>query len=257
MTGVATGLITAPLLPVPHGFTTRQGGISRGCYRSLNLGLSTGDSRRRVWENRRRVLEHFGFGPEQACLLKQVHGSRVVEAAQGWYEIAADASMTDRSDVLLVISVADCAPLLFLDPVNRAVAAAHAGWRGTAAGIAGNVVAAMRTSYGSDPATMKVAIGPCIGADNYQVGTEVHEAFLRAGFSDGLFAADGDGRYRFDLAAANRMALLEHGLREANIWQADACTYGDGGRFYSHRRDGQRRGAHWAVIRLPAAAQGA
>ncbi len=250
--------LTAPGLGVPHGFTTRAGGVSEGVYASLNLGLSTGDDAGRVAENRARVLRHFGATRAQVCALHQVHGARVVVAAPSWFDLEADAAVTDDPNLLLVISVADCAPLLFHDPVRGVVGAAHAGWRGTAQGVARNVVAALTEHYGSDPADLRVAFGPSIAGPCYQVGPEVAATFDEQGFPETVFtpdvppdaAPDAAGRYRLDIRAANRFALTQAGVPDANIYDLDACTHCDGARFYSHRRDGLQRGSHWALIKL-------
>ena len=244
-------LLTAANITVPHGFTTRWGGVSESYYGSLNLGLSTGDDRAVVATNRERVLAHFGVTREAVCVLEQVHGARVVEAEPSWYGFQADAATTDDPDLLLVIGVADCQPILFVDPVQRAVAAAHAGWRGTVKGIAGNVVKAMAERYGSNAADMRVAFGPCIAGACYQVGPEVAGAFEEAGFPAEVLEPDSEGRYRLDIGAANRCVLKEAGVAEENITDLGLCTHCDRERFYSHRRDGRRRGSHWAAIKLP------
>lgn len=246
-------LVTNPNLNVPHGFSTRLGGVSEGVYSSLNLGLSTGDEPAAVHENRRRLLETFGVTRAAACALSQVHGSRVVEAAPGWYEQEADAAVTDNPDLLLLISVADCVPLLFHDPRHNAVGAAHSGWRGTADKIAPAVIRTMGERFGSSPADIRVAIGPCISAVNYQVGAEVVAAFAEAGFPEHICRPDDQERYCLDLVAANRWLLAGAGIPQANIWDSGCCTFADPARFYSHRRDGRKRGSHWAAIRLKAA----
>ncbi len=244
-------LLTAPNLEVPHGFSTRRGGVSEGVFESLNLGLSTGDDPSRVEANRRQVIEALGSSPAQVCALQQVHGARVVVARRGWYEEKADASVTDDPEVLLVIGMADCLPILLHDPVRHVVGAAHAGWRGSVAGVAEAVVRLMRETYGSDPAHLQVAFGPAIQGRCYQVGPEVRQAFAEAGFPDEVARSDTDGRYRLDIAGANRHALERFGVRPANIVSLNRCTHCEPEVFYSHRRDGPKRGSHWALIQLP------
>ena len=243
-------LLTAPNLETPHGFTTRAGGVSTGHFGSLNLGLSTGDDPATVERNRDRVLAQFGATRGTVCTLEQVHSARVLEAKPSWYEHEADASVTDDPDLLLVISVADCQPLLFHDPVRRVVGAAHAGWRGTVQGIAANVVRKLQERYGSEPEDIRVALGPSIQGACYQVGSEVVTAFDDAGFPSTVYTPDDEGRYRLDLTAANRYALHQAGVPDGNIVALNACTYCDPERFYSHRRDGLKRGSHWAAIGL-------
>lgn len=243
-------LLTAPNLAVPHAFTTRKGGVSASPYNSLNLGLSSGDAPERVAENRRRVMEAFGVTREEVCAFHQVHSARVLEGAPTWFEREADASVTNNPDLLLVVSVADCSPLLFHDPVREVVGAAHCGWRGTVAGMAKEVVEKMSELYGSDPRDIHVAIGPGISAPCYQVGEEVVQAFVDAGFPKYIAYPDSEGRFRLDIAAANRWSLAQVGVPSTNIWISTWCTYSDTTRFYSHRRDAGQTGRHWAVIKL-------
>ena len=228
--------------------------MSEGDYASLNLGLSTGDDASRVAENRKRVLRRFGVTRAQTCVLQQVHSARVVVAEPSWFEIEADASVTDDPGLLLVISTADCTPLLFHDPVRGVVAAAHAGWRGTVRGVARNVVAALTEHYGSNPADLRVAFGPSIAGPCYQVGPEVAAAFAEQDFPASVTrpdtAPDAAGRYRLDISAANRFALARAGVSETRIFDLGVCTHCEPERFYSHRRDGLKRGSHWALIKL-------
>ena len=243
-------LLTAPNLDVPHGFTTRTGGVSVSPYGSLNLGLSSGDASESVAENRRRVMKALGVTREAVCAFHQVHSARVIEGYPTWFEEEADASVTDDPDLLLVISVADCSPLLFHDPVQEVVGAAHCGWRGTVKGIARAVVEKMGALYSSDPNDIRVAVGPGISASCYQVGEEVVRAFADAGFPESVSYPDDEGRFRLDIAAANRWMLARAGVPPENIWTSDWCTYSDPTRFYSHRRDAGKTGRHWATIRL-------
>jgi len=226
--------------------------VSSGVYSSLNLGLSTGDERTLVEANRDLVIEKFGASRSQVVALEQVHGANVVVAEPSWYEVQADASVTDNPDLLLVISVADCAPLLFHDPVKNVIGAAHAGWRGTVKGIAREVVQKLEAEYGSDPRDLQVAIGPSIQAPCYQVGPEVVEAFAEAGFPDSVYSPDDEGRFRLDVAGANWVVLERAGVSKQNIHDLGECTHCDKEKFYSHRRDALQRGSHWAVIRLGA-----
>ena len=243
-------LLTAPNLDVPHGFTTRIGGVSASPYDSLNLGLSSGDSSESVEENRRKVMDAFGVTRKAVCAFHQVHSARVIEGYPTWFEEEADASVTDDPNLLLVISVADCSPLLFHDPVKEVVGAAHCGWRGTVKGMAREVVRRMGELYNSDPKDIRVAIGPGISAACYQVGEEVVRAFMDAGFPESISYPDDEGRFRLDIAAANRWILRQAGVPPENIWTSDWCTYSDPTRFYSHRRDAGKTGRHWAAIRL-------
>lgn len=238
-------------LGAPHAFSTRLGGVSTGVYQSLNLGLSTGDKKTNVMQNRERFLHAFGTDINHVSVLSQVHSARVVTASAGWYEHEADAHMTDNPALTLVINTADCVPILFYDPLKHVVAAAHAGWRGTVAGIATKTVQALTKTYGSDAKHLHVAIGPCIQGACYQVGHEVMQAFKDAAFPEKYYPPDDEGRYRLDLRGANQYCLAQAGVQSHNIYNAAYCTHCDATRFYSHRRDGLKRGSHWSVIRIP------
>ena len=245
-------LLTSDILEVPHGFTTREGGVSGEPYDSLNLGLSTGDDPARVAINRRRVLEYFGVDRGEVCALRQVHGDSVVVARPCWFDVEGDASVTNDSALLLFVGAADCFPLLFFDPVVGAVGAAHCGWRGTCKGLAGRVVEALEREYHSRPADIRVAIGPGICGDCYQVGEEVVESFLTAGFPPEIAVPDGQQHFRLDLVAANRFVLEHFGVLSEHVECLEACTFEDPGRFFSHRRDRGLTGRHWGIVRLPA-----
>ena len=230
--------IRAPILESPHAFTTRAGGVSRGPYATLNLSLGVGDVPEHVAENRRRVLAAFGNPPSFG--LDQVHGHRVV-VAEGPGVAEGDGAVTDVPGLLLRVSTADCYPLLFEDPDTGAVGAAHAGWRGVAAGIVENLVGTMREAFGTEPARLRVAIGPGICGRCYQVGPEVARAV-------GGFAVPdprAEGRFLLDLAAAIEARLRALGVR--HLWRANRCTFEDEGLF-SYRRQGPRSGRMWGVI---------
>lgn len=256
-------MLTSPLLSIPHGFTTRFGGVSPAPYASLNLGYSTQDLPANVDENRRRVLERFGNWP--LAELSQVHGNTVhrVDRAGTW---EGDGLLTDVPGLLLRVGIADCYPILLHDPVRGVVGALHAGWRGTVAGILPQALGLMREHYRSQPADIRVAVGPGISGDRFQVGPEVVEQFKAAGLigetdSSG-FSAPGsqkplyrpdpaqEGKYLLDLEAVIRQQALEAGVLPQHYWALGLCTYSDA-RFFSHRRDRGQTGRMWALIGLP------
>ncbi|WP_233498209.1 peptidoglycan editing factor PgeF [Meiothermus sp. QL-1] len=237
-------MLRSPLLAVPHGFTTRTGGVSPPPFDTLNLGLSTADDPKNVLENRRRVLALFGDPPQAG--LRQVHGATVhaVEAAGEW---EGDGLLTHTPGLLLRVSVADCYPILLHEPVRGVVGALHAGWRGVVQGILPRALALAQARYGADPAQVRVAVGPGIGGCCYQVGPEVVEAFEQAGLP--FYRPDSEpGRFRLDLEAAIRAQALQAGVRAAHYWALGACTYTDS-RFFSYRRE-RNTGRMWAVIML-------
>ena len=237
--------VTAPaLLALPglrHGFFTRRGGVSEGPYASLNCSLSGQDDRDRVRENRRRAADALGLPAAALHGLTQVHGTVVAEVgAAGWEEgagPAADALVTRRPGVALGIVTGDCAPVLFADAEAGVVGAAHAGWRGAAAGVLEETVAAMER-LGASRARIVAAVGPCIAQASYEVGPDLRNAVLAGNAVDDAarFFAEGrrEDRWRFDLAGYCAARLRALGLRA--VEDAAADTLADEARFFSHRR---------------------
>jgi YfiH family protein len=215
--------------------TTRLGGVSTGPWTSLNLGARTDDEPDHVAENRRRLASASGCPPP--AWLAQVHGRNVVElelppAAAG-PQPEADASVTGRPGVACVVLSADCLPVLFCDRAGTRVAAAHAGWRGLAAGV----LEATLERLGAAPAETLAWLGPCIGPAAFEVGPEVRRAFLEtdAGAAAAFVRGRGD-RWHADLRGLARRRLAAAGVHR--VGASDACTASEPGRFFSHRRDG-------------------
>ncbi len=230
--------------------TLRGGGVSRGPYATLNLGLSVGDEPAAVAVNRERVAAHFGLPIERVMRLDQVHGKRVRVAGLDPIGSEGDALIGDDPEWLLVVSAADCLPVLVHDPVAGAVAAIHAGWRGAVAGVVPAALNALGERYGSDPGRVNVWFGAAIRAARYQVGPEVAEAFRRADAPSAALSPDplAPGRYRADVPTLVRAQLERGGVPGVRIFDSGVCTSADP-RCYSHRRDAGRSGRHWAVIR--------
>ena len=261
--GCGTALQSAPLAEVAdHFFTTRQ------------LWLR-GESESADWAS---VATAIGVSTNRLLRLNQVHGRGVVvhragpravygensgvlpgvgESESSWPQ--ADILVTDDTTVALVVQAADCVPLLVADRRSGAVAAVHAGWRGTAAGAAPAAVAALAGEFGADPEDLVVAQGPSIGPCCYVVGEEVIEAFRAAGFArkiEAWFARDVAGRIRLDLWRANRDQLMASGVPPERIHQSGLCTASHPEWFASYRRDGPGTGRIAAVIRSRGAATG-
>lgn len=225
-----------PMPPRVHAaFTLRTGGVSAAPFDSLNLGAHVGDAPEAVKENRRRLRQRLRL-PAEPAWLQQIHAAGVADldrdAQQSAAPGVADAAVTRREDRVCAIQVADCIPVLLAARDGSAVAAAHAGWRGLAAGVLEATVLAVG---GVDICAW---LGPGIGAGHFEVGEEV-----RAAFVDGdpqaasAFTPNSRGRWRCDLAALARTRLLKLGVRE--ISGGDCCTYADAERFFSYRRDGR------------------
>lgn len=223
-----------PDWPAPggvHAFvTTRAGGFSSGEYASLNLGLRSGDDHALVVRNRLEVARHL---PEMPQWLAQVHGTEVARLEDlGASEVPrADTAITSAAERVCAVLTADCMPLLLCDESGATVAAAHAGWRGLAAGVIERAVAA----FGSDPASLLAWMGPTIGPEAFEVGTEVREAFLAADpQADEAFRAHRPGKYLADLYHLARQRLARCGVER--IHGGGYCTLAEGERFFSYRR---------------------
>lgn len=242
---------------VAHAFTTRRGGVSANHLSSLNLEIHRGDDWRNVFENYRRLGAAVGFAPEQTVFTRQTHSDKVDRVGRsdcgvGLFrkvEPERDGIYTDESGVALVCFAADCTPILLHDPVHHAVAAVHAGWRGTALGIALRCVEAMQKAFGTDPVSVEAAIGPCIGPCCFETDANVPEAIL-ANLGD---QAEPLIRHVGDKFFPDLKRLNELWLRNAGVCKIDLscdCTRCQPDRFWSHRLTGNARGSQAAVILL-------
>jgi polyphenol oxidase len=242
--------------------TTRNGGVSVPPYGrwhdgvespgGLNLGRLTDDDPARTAENRARLLAFTGHS--EAAWLAQIHGAEVVDAKDalavaraGEPLVRADASVTDQPGTICVVMIADCMPVLLCDAEGRAVGAAHAGWRGLAAGVIEKTAQRVADLAGVEPAQLHAYLGPCIGPNHFEVGEDVRDAFMSgaAGFATEaqhdataeafVPRAEAPGKYLADLPALARLRLQRLGVTQ--ITGGDACTVTDRERFYSYRRD--------------------
>ncbi len=210
--------------------TTRHGGASGGIYGTFNVGVAVGDDPALVAENRARLRSLL---PGDPVWLKQVHGTRVVNADEVHAIVEADACMTRSAGTVLAIQAADCMPVLLADRSGSVIAAAHAGWRGLASGVIENAVAAMKIA----PANVLAWLGPAISGAAYEVGQDVHDAFTGADPTAATaFVAHGHGKYLVDLYTLARQRLARLGV--ASVHGGSYCTFGDTDRFYSYRREG-------------------
>lgn len=235
-------LRSALLDAFPHGFTTRDGGVSPAPWDSLNLGGAVGDDPARVAENWRRLEGACGLA---FARVRQVHGARVLRADAGTAPVEeADAVLTTSPGVAACVSVADCVPVLLADPATGAVAAVHAGWRGTIARIAAAAVDALAREAGAAPGRLLAAIGPSIGPCCYEVSPDLAARF-RAEIGP---VATGGAPPRLDLWEANRTVLVAAGVRPDRIEVLGRCTSCEREVFFSHRRDAGRTGRQMAFI---------
>jgi YfiH family protein len=229
---------------VVAGYTTREVGASRAPYTSFNLGDHVGDDPDSVAENRdtlRRALP----GGTRLAWLQQVHGAAVVSADPGVPAPQADAAWSDEIGIACAVLTADCLPVLLCSRDGAAVAAAHAGWRGLAAGILEATVAALP----APPEQLLAWLGPCIGPCHYRVGPEVRAALADREGSAAAFTPDADGGYFADLRLLAAQRLRALGVAEIDF--STACTACAGERFYSFRRDGVTGRMAAFVLRAP------
>jgi YfiH family protein len=238
--------------------TTRNGGVSLppfGAWRDgidqpggLNLGRRAGDNPAHVEENRTRLMKLTGI--DDAAWLEQIHGAEVVNAddvlasaRRGEGPTRADASVTDRTGTVCVVMIADCMPVLLCDAQGRAVGAAHAGWRGLAAGIVEKTAQRIASLAGTNMSALHAYLGPCIGPDTFEVGSDVRDAFMKgvdgtqrervaSAFAPHPVNAD---KYLADLPALARLRLADIGITQ--VAGGDRCTVTERERFYSYRRD--------------------
>lgn len=230
-----------PILPdwpapknVGAAMSTRAGGVSTGAFASLNLGPGADDPSA-VAENRRRLRAALAL-PAEPGWLKQVHGTRVVHLPVGAAPPEADASYATEPGVVCAVQAADCLPVLFCDDAGTVVAAAHAGWRGLAAGVLEATVRAMA----APPVSLMAWLGAAIGPDSFEVGAEVRDAFVsRDARAAACFAPAGSdsGKFRADLYALARQRLASAGV--ARVFGGGLDTHRDVRRFFSYRRDGR------------------
>lgn len=252
--------LTSDLLPagIRHGFSTRKGGVSPAPWDSLNLDDRRGDSLANVQENFRRLAAVLEVDAEKFVLSKQVHRDdvrrvTVEDCGKGLWKPqdynSADALITNEPGIPLVVFSADCNVILLYDPVRRAIGAVHAGWRGTAIGIAGKTVREMQQLFGSDPADIRAAIGPAIGQCCFESDSDVPEA-IRAHLGDeaDAYMAWNGRKWHIDLKAVNALWLRKAGVQQIDT--CDHCTYCRQDLYWSHRRTGLSRGEQAAVIML-------
>ncbi len=241
-----------------HGFFSRRGGVSPPPYASLNTGPASGDDPGNLRRNIERIASAFSAPPDRLVAARQVHGAKVEAVHRddpsrsvfnGKDPFQADALTSDQTGIWLGILTADCLPVLFFDPVNRIIGAAHAGWRGTRQNIAARTVQAMTDRYRCRPDELWAALGPCIGPCCYVVGEEVAQAFLSESPSYGPYVQrKGGERWRIDLAGINQQQLLEQGLVPEKIHTVPLCTKCREDLFFSVRAQGEPTGRQLALI---------
>jgi YfiH family protein len=221
-----------------HGFFTRRGGYSTGAFTSLNCGFGSGDDRATVARNRAVVAQALLVKPDNLLTVYQEHSPKVITVRETWQPQSApvaDAMVTSAPGIAIGALTADCAPIIFADPAQKAIGIAHAGWKGALGGVTDATIAALE-ALGAERSRMLAVIGPAISADAYEVGPEFRHRFLEASRANAEFfrTAPRPGHYMFDLPG-----YLAHRLRRAGIGSVTdlaLCTYSDEGQFFSYRR---------------------
>lgn len=245
---------------IRHAFSTRLGGISRDEFSSMNLAYGRRDPEENVTENYRRFCAAAGFEFDSLVSSSQDHHTYVrrigrENRGEGFARpkpAGVDGLMTNEPGVTLVTHYADCVPLYFADPVHKAIALSHAGWRGTAKGIGEVTVRSMAVEFGTRPQDLVCAIGPSIGPCCFEVDAPVYDVF--AGMKDLIPSEwtreDGGGKYHVDLWEANRRMLMRAGVKEQNISLSGICTMCSAEVLFSHRASRGKRGGLSAFLEL-------
>jgi polyphenol oxidase len=245
---------------IAHFCTSREGGVSVGNYASFNLSPFTGDDESSFAENKKILCDKLKIDSENLIIPFQTHGSEVREIDRAFFELSAeerreclngvDAVVTQLPGICVGVTTADCVPMLFFDPIKQVVAAVHAGWRGTCAGIAEKAIRFMIEKYKSQPADILVAIGPSISADVYEVGEEVVAEFKVAGFDMAEIVEIRNESIFLNLWKANHQLLEKNGVLTNHIEISGICTYTEHERFFSARRLGIKSGRLLSGIML-------
>lgn len=244
---------------IQAGFTTRNGGVSRPPYNSLNLGYNTDDPRHNVEANRSTLARTFDIGPHLLLTVQQVHGSDILLIDEPnpdlshFLGVECDAIITDQPGIMIGILVADCFPVLLFDPARRVAAVVHVGWRGAAAGLLGKTVKAMQNSFGCRPEQIAAAIGPGIGAHRYEVDRPVRDAFrIGAGDWEKIAEEVALGKWHLDLKRSCQLQLAAAGLEPTRVEAAAECTCCHKELFFSYRRDSGKTGRQIGFIKMGA-----
>ncbi|SFK24385.1 conserved hypothetical protein [Pseudovibrio ascidiaceicola] len=221
-----------------HGFFTREGGVSSGIYKGLNVGLGSSDNREDVLENRRRVAAQLGTMPERMVTPYQIHSTKVLSVSAPFADEddkRADALVTSTPGLAIGILTADCGPILFADPDNGVIGAAHSGWKGAVDGILPNTIQAMQ-QLGATPSNITAVMGPMISQQAYEVGPEFVVRFLEQSQDNQRFFVPSEKPLHsmFDLPAFIKAQLDKLGLKD--VIDLELCTYADADRFFSYRR---------------------
>ncbi|MBX7150679.1 peptidoglycan editing factor PgeF [bacterium] len=230
-----------PFSEVAAFFTTRKGGVSTAPYDSLNMGLGTEDVRESVEENRRRFFQAVNISQDRIVRQKQVHEDRIRYVTEPGFVDQTDACFTDRKNVFLTVTVADCVPIFFYEPRKQVVGVIHAGWRGTEKAIALKTINQVTSKFQIDPTEIVAIIGPSISMQQYEISEDVAEKF-----DPQFIHRNGFIKPHLDLWQANASQLRTAGVE--NITISGLCTVEYGDLFFSHRGSGGKSGRMIGII---------
>lgn len=237
-------LIFSPFPNVIAAESTRHGGVSSPPYHSLNLGIFTDDSKADIAENRKRFFNLLQISQEKVAWSFQCHGDKILKVDHPVHADGYDALITNQPDIYLSVTIADCTPVLIYDPSSQSLAAIHAGWKGSVAGIVRKTIQAMIHHYQAKPENCHAFIGTCIDGRSYEVGWEVADLFPSA---HKIWNKD-RGKFTVDLKVANKTQLLEMGIPDSQIEISPFSTYIDNEDFFSHRKEKGITGRMLAII---------
>jgi hypothetical protein len=226
-------------------FTTRQGGVSKAPFDTLNLAEHVGDDLRAVVENRQRVCRHFGLNLEKFTYAKQIHSCQVVEVKEGSKGAVgfADALITSAKNLPIAVFVADCVPIVLVNIRQRQIAVVHAGWRGTLGGIVEVGLAKILAKKSKNFKDIYAYLGPAICGQCYEVSPDLNQTFKRK-FPHYKAWSSGN---KIDLVTLNQWQLMQAGVREDNIFTSGFCTACRSDLFFSYRVSGKRTGRQGAI----------
>ena len=241
---------------VHHGFSTKLGGVSKGCWATMNISTTRGDDPEDVEENQRRIARAIGVKPEDMTFTNQTHTTNVAVVRaedKGRRFMETDGMITNVPGICLVTFYADCVPLYFVDPVKKAIGLSHSGWRGTVGKIGKVTVELMQKTYGSDPKDILAAIGPSICQDCYEVSEDVIVKFQKSfeeKYWPELFYQKENGKYQLNLWKANELVFEEAGILKKHIAVTNVCTHCNPDILFSHRTTVNKRGNLSAFLAL-------
>ena len=246
---------------VAHCFSTRKGGVSEGIFESMNFSFQRGDDPEAVLENYRRIATIMGVTPENFVATDQTHTTNIkrvghldlgkgITKPKDYTDI--DGLITNEPNIVLSTFYADCVPLYFVDPVNKAIGLSHSGWRGTVNRMGQKTLEAMKREFGTNPQDVYAAIGPSICQNCYEISQEVAEHFYQEFVSHGkeILIDKQNGKYQLDLWKTNEIILLEAGIQPEHLAITNICTCCNDKLLFSHRASMGRRGNLGAFLML-------